>query len=192
MIIGVTGTIGAGKGTVVDYLVKEKNFTHYSVRDFLMDEIAERGLHPDRDAMRDVANDLREKYGPACIIENLYQQAEGAQKNNEMKDIAPHNALIESVRTIGEAEFLKDRGVVLLAVDADQRLRFERITERGATTDHIDFDTFVIHEKRELESTEPYDMNVSAVMNMSDMHIINEESLEELHAQVDKMLEGLK
>ena len=27
--IGITGTLGAGKGTIVDYLVKEKGFVHY-------------------------------------------------------------------------------------------------------------------------------------------------------------------
>ena len=35
MIIGITGTLGAGKGTVVDFL-KEKGFRHFSVRDYLI------------------------------------------------------------------------------------------------------------------------------------------------------------
>ena len=34
IIIGITGTIGAGKGTIVELLIK-KGFKHYSVRDFL-------------------------------------------------------------------------------------------------------------------------------------------------------------
>lgn len=38
-IIGITGTLGAGKGTVVDYLVKNKGFNHFSVGDYLIDEI---------------------------------------------------------------------------------------------------------------------------------------------------------
>ena len=43
-IIGITGTIGAGKGTIVDYLVKEKGYVHYSVRAFIAEEIQRRGL----------------------------------------------------------------------------------------------------------------------------------------------------
>ncbi|MBR5146904.1 MAG: AAA family ATPase, partial [Bacteroidales bacterium] len=43
-IIGITGTIGAGKGTIVDYLVKEKGYVHYSVREFLAEEVKKRGL----------------------------------------------------------------------------------------------------------------------------------------------------
>ncbi len=31
IIIGITGTLGAGKGTIVDYLVKEKGLKNVSV-----------------------------------------------------------------------------------------------------------------------------------------------------------------
>ena len=62
MIIGITGTNGAGKGTVVDYLVEKKGFTHYSVREALVEEIKKRGLEVNRMTMNEVATDLRRKY----------------------------------------------------------------------------------------------------------------------------------
>ena len=43
IIIGITGTLGAGKGTIVDYLCKKRGFLHYSVREFLVEEIKNRG-----------------------------------------------------------------------------------------------------------------------------------------------------
>ena len=43
IIIGITGTLGAGKGTIVDYLVQEKGFKHYSVRNYLIKEIEKGG-----------------------------------------------------------------------------------------------------------------------------------------------------
>ena len=181
MILGVTGTIGAGKGTVVEYLVKEEGFAHYSVRDFLIQEIHKRGLAENRDSMREVANNLREKYGPSSVIESLYAKA--AQEG--------HDALIESVRAIGEADFLKGHGVKLLAVDADRKIRFDRVRMRASSTDDVDFDTFVMHEERELASTEPFDMNIIGVMAMSDYRIENDGSLEELHAKVEIMLQSL-
>ncbi len=182
MIIGITGTIGAGKGTVVEYLVKERNFIHLSVRDFILGEIRRRGLEvEDRSAMREVANDLRAAHGPAYIIEQLYERA--VERGEP--------ALIESIRTIGEAEFLKANGARILAVDADRKLRYERITARGLSTDHVDFDTWVAQEERELASTEPWDMNVIGVMRMADARIENDGSLEELHARVDETLASL-
>ncbi len=39
LIIGITGTLGAGKGTIVEYLEKEMGFDHLSVRDFITKEI---------------------------------------------------------------------------------------------------------------------------------------------------------
>jgi dephospho-CoA kinase len=178
MILGITGTIGAGKGTVVDYLVKEKGFAHFSGRDFLIKEIKERDLPINRDNTRMVGNLLRKMYGPACIAELLFAKA------------AAHtgDSLIESIRTIGEAEFLKANGVKILAVDADRRLRYNRVVLRGSATDDVDFDTFVMHEEREMASTEPFDMNITSVMRMSDFRIENDGSLEELHVQIEEML----
>eukprot|EP01052_Picozoa_sp_SAG31_P034368 SAG31_NODE_4007_length_3670_cov_1.628955_7_plen_102_part_00 len=54
-LIGITGTLGAGKGTVVDYLLRPPHsYTHYSARSLLNEIIAERGLPPGRDSMREV------------------------------------------------------------------------------------------------------------------------------------------
>lgn len=182
MVIGITGTIGAGKGTVVEYLTKNQGFIHLSVRDFILGEIRRRGLEvEDRNVMREVANDLRATHGPAYIIEQLFERA--VERGEP--------ALIESVRTIGEAEFLKSKGAKILAVDADRKLRYERITARGLSTDHVDFDTWVAQEERELASTEPWDMNVIGVMRMADARIENDGTLEELHARTEAVLARL-
>lgn len=178
MILGITGTIGAGKGTVVEYLVQEKGFAHFSVRVFLLEEIAARGLTPDRNAFRTVGNDLRAMYGPSYIIETLYARAKA------------HGgpSLIESVRAIGEAEFLRNNGAKLLAVDADQMTRYSRIAARGLSTDHIDFETFFSQEAKELSSTEANGMNVLAVMQQADYQLMNNGTLLELHADIERML----
>ncbi len=180
MILGITGTIGAGKGTVVDHL-KRKGFAHYSVRDFLIEEIQKRDLPVDRDSMRTIANDIRAMHQPSYIIEMLYARAEAAGTNG----------LIESVRAIGEAEFLKAHGVKLVAVDADQKLRYERVVARGSVTDSIDFDTFVAQEEKELASTDPNGQNLIAVMRMADYRIENNGSMDELEQKTDEMIVAL-
>jgi len=180
MILGITGTIGAGKGTVVDYL-KQKGFAHYSVRDFLIEEIQKHNMPVDRDSMRTIANDIRAMHQPSYIIEMLYARAEAARKDG----------LIESVRAIGEAEFLKAHGVKLIAVDADQKLRYERVVARGSVTDSIDFDTFVEQEDKEMASTDPSGQNLVAVMQMADYRIENNGSMDELHERIDETLRAL-
>lgn len=180
MVIGITGTIGAGKGTVVEYL-KTKGFRHFAARDFIVEEVKRRGLPVDRDSMTAVANDLRGKHDSSYIIGELAKRAEREGGN----------AVVESVRTVGEAALLRERGAVLLAVDADQKLRYERITARGSVTDHVSFEVFVAQENREMENMDPAKQNIGAVMKMADYKIENNGSRSELHAHIEEVLEAV-
>ena len=111
--IGITGTLGAGKGTIVDYLIQKKGFVHYSVRAFLIEEIERRGMPVNRDSMTLVGNDLRAQHSPSWIVEQLYAQAQTSGKN----------CIIESIRTPGEVEALRNKpNFYLFAVDADPAL----------------------------------------------------------------------
>jgi dephospho-CoA kinase len=179
-IIGITGTLGAGKGTVAEYLVEQKGFTHFSVRAFLEEEIVKRGLEVSRDSMVIVANDLRKNFGPAYIIEQLVAQA--VEQGND--------SVIESVRGTGEAEALKKMGALLLSVDADQRVRYERILSRKSNTDEITFEKFVADEEREMNSDDPTKQSIASVMRMADIHITNNETKEELWEVLESTLKN--
>ena len=73
--IGITGTNGAGKGTVVEYLVKEKGFSHYSVSGYLTQILKRRKKEINRDNMRELANEIRAKFGPEYIVKILFNKA---------------------------------------------------------------------------------------------------------------------
>ena len=81
IIIGITGTLGAGKGTIVEYLVQQKGFVHFSVRSFITEEINRQGLPVNRDSMVVVANKLRADHSPSYIIDQLYAKALLTGKN---------------------------------------------------------------------------------------------------------------
>lgn len=180
IIIGITGTIGAGKGTVVDYLIKNKKFKHFSARNFLIEEIEKRGMENNRDSMVAVANDLREKFGPGFIAEELFNRALNSEDN----------AVIESLRTVGEIETLRKKGnFTLLAVDADPKIRYERISTRGTSTDDINFEKFLTDEQREMISNDPNKQNLSECIKRADFVIFNNGSLEELNEKIEKILQ---
>ncbi len=181
MIIGITGTLGAGKGTIVEYLLK-KGFKHYSVRDFLVEEIVKRGIESNRENMVLVANDLRAKFGPSCIVEELYKKAKSDGGD----------CVIESLRCPGEVEALKGKkDFVLFAVDADIETRYTRIFERASETDRISFDEFVVQEQKEMSSSDPNKQNLRRCIEMADYKFKNDWTISELHEKVEKVLEKI-
>ena len=181
VIIGITGTIGAGKGTIVDFLI-ENGFVHYSVREFITEEIIRRGIKINRDNMVIVANEMRAQNSPSYIIEQLYLRASQTRKN----------CVIESIRTIGEVEQLrKYENFCLLAVDAKPEIRYQRILSRNSETDNISYEVFLENEKREMTSDDLNKQNLSKCISMANYIIENNGSKEELNKKVEEILDDI-
>jgi dephospho-CoA kinase len=182
--IGITGTLCAGKGAAVDYL-EQKGFKHYSVRAFLAEEVKRRGLELNRDQMTIVANDLRAKYSSGYIIETIFAQVQTAASAG---DGTEKGFIIESVRALGEVDFLqKQPHTVLLAVDADPKIRYNRCVSRASALDNVSFEKFISDERREI-SPDPTKGNLLGCIKRADFVIVNDGSLDALHAQIDAIL----
>ena len=124
-----------------------------------------------RDSMTIVANNLRETYGPSYVTDQLFYKASEAGKN----------CIIESIRTPGEITSLREKGdFILLAVDADVKIRYSRIQQRASSTDNVDFETFCKNEKREMNSTNPNAQNLQKCIEMADYKLLNNGSIEDL------------
>lgn len=181
-IIGITGTLGAGKGTIVDYLTKHHGFKHFSVRGYLSQLIKAKGQEVNRDTLVETANNLRAQNSPSFIAEELYREAKESGSN----------CIIESIRTVGEVEALHAKGnFTLFAIDADRKLRYERIVERASETDKVSFETFSANEEREMSSTDPNKQNIGACIQRADFTFTNNKSFDELYREVDTALEKI-
>ena len=182
IIIGITGTLGAGKGAVVEYLVEKQGFDHYSVRSYLLKEINKRGLPGNRDSMVVVANELRGKHGPSYVTDHLYYEAARIGKN----------CIIESIRTPGEIDSLRKKGkFFLFAVDADPEVRYQRISARQSETDHISFETFISNEAREMNASDPNNQNLKECIREADFVLKNNGTKEDLFVEAEKALKQI-
>ena len=178
IIIGITGTLGAGKGTVVEYLVKKKKFKHYSVSGFLKEELVKKGQKNDRINLQDIGNELRKKFGPDYITKKLYEKA---KKENV-------NAIIESIRNPKEAEFIKSHDGFLFAVTADQKTRYQRIKSRAGEKDNVTYKEFVKQEERELQNSDPNAQNLPKCILMADYKFDNNSTIKCLYEKVEKII----
>lgn len=176
MIIGITGTDGAGKGAAVNHLVRRRDFIHYSSRTQIEHEIECLGLTPDRQTLRDVANQMRATHGRDVLIARALEQ---------IKDDGADNAIIESIRTLAEVETLKKAGGILLAIDADPKERYRRISGRKSATDMVTFEGFLAHEQVEMNDPDPNGMQKAAVIAQADFTIQNNHSLRKFFTDVD-------
>lgn len=179
MIIGITGSFGAGKGAVVSYLVSRRGFLHYSARGFITEEIKRRGMPINRDSMIVVANELRAEHGSSYIIETLYSRAEGVKQD----------VVIESLRAKAEVTKIKELGGVVLGVDADTHLRYERAKKRGSESDSVTYEKWLSQERQETNPNDPTKQDIFGALKESDFVIENNGSLPELYAKVDVFLQ---
>lgn len=179
MLIGITGTDGAGKGLVVEYLIESHNFTHYSSRELIMEEIARLGLEPVRANLAVVGNKMRTEQGEDVIVKTALEKA---------KQAGVERVIIESIRAEQEAVTLQKAGGILLAVDAPVLVRYERIVGRGTATDKVSLEEFKQQEELEMNDQRPGGMQKAKVMQMADYTISNDSTIAKLREKIEELL----
>lgn len=181
MIIGIAGTLGSGKGTVVEYL-KTKGFSHYSSSGTLKRILEERGEPTLRENLSNLANQLSQEYSGG-ILEMSHQFAIKA---------GDANYILEAIHRVREAEYVRSVGGIILGINADIKIRYDRISQRQeGEKDNVTFEQFVADSNREDEGATGSGPNIKAVIATADFVIENNGTLEELHAQIDKIMPTL-
>src|SRR5215510_4627705 len=138
MVIGLTGRNAAGKGEVAKYL-QTKSFYYYSLSDAIREELRARKMKVTGEALIEVGNELRQRFGPGVLADRILQHTQ-----------PDRNYVIDSIRNPAEvAVFRKGKNFRLILVDAPVVVRFERTVARGRESDPTTFEAFVALDNRE-------------------------------------------
>lgn len=168
VIYGLSGTNGSGKDTIGLMLAERYGFLCVSVSDLLREEARKRGLPIEREVLRTISAEWRREFGLGVLVDRavaLYQNAPGRYKG----------VVAVPMRNVGEAERVHELGGKLIWVDADPRVRYERIRSRLRTAeDEKTYEEFLAEEEAEMhQSGDEATLNLAGVKSISDIFLEN-------------------
>ncbi|PLW80386.1 hypothetical protein C0585_02850 [Candidatus Woesearchaeota archaeon] len=175
MIIGLTGIIGAGKGTVADIL-KEKGFIYTSLSDVIREELKKKGSDITRENLTSFAKELREKGGPGVLAKML------SEKIDPNKDF-----IIDSIRHPKEIEILKENfpDFKLLRVTAPLKVCLRRIQARNRENDPKTLAELLKQLDKENNDN---NQQLNNTIDLADIEIRNDGTIDELREKILKIL----
>jgi dephospho-CoA kinase len=177
MLVGLTGTNGAGKTSGADYL-KELGFRYLSLSDEIRLELADRNETPTRENLTRVGNELRARFGAAVLARRV--MARLAEESDYV---------IDSIRNPSEVAALRELpGFGLVYFDAPLEERYRRAVERRDERTPLSFEEFAEQEGREMESPDKTTQQLRATFRLADETVVNSGSLDEMKEKLDRLI----
>lgn len=178
MILGLTGTMGSGKGEVVKYL-KSKGFEHYVYSDILREIAKNRNIEQTRANLQKLGTDIKRE-----------SRNKGILSKKLLKKIKTDNAVVDGIRNRDEIIELKKEKAHIIAITAPQKLRFQRLRKRNRPGDPTTFNEFKRLDNLENRGKSK-GQEINKCLKMADSIINNNSTLEKLKEQADKILNSI-
>jgi len=181
MIIGITGTNGAGKDLVSQILLKKLGWPYFSLSDELRRIALENNLDVSRPTLQQLGNELRQQHGPSYLSQRIV-------------DRAADDFIVTSLRNPQECEPFKQKSrFILIAVDAPIELRYERISGRDrAGESNWSLADFKRNEDEfEMDGGE-FGRQLRKMMQTADITIINNGTVVDLENKLNQIIAEVK
>lgn len=167
-IIGLSGTFASGKDTLAKLLTQQYGYFHLSTSNMVREEAMKQFGNSERPTCHIVAKKLREEQGAGIFVKKALAQSRQSE------------IVISGIRTTGEADEIRNVGGVVVFVDADTALRYERMKSRKRDKEtQLTFEEFQVQEAREWQAGDkPSDFNLKKVKETADVVLENNMDLE--------------
>jgi len=182
MIIGLTGSLASGKDVIADIL-KRKGFIYLSLSDEVREEAKTRGIELTRENLQILGNEMRKNEGNGILAQRILRKVSDPQKHY----------IINGIRNTAEVQELKNwPSFFLIAIDAPQQMRFQRMIQRNRPSDPKNFYDFMkfdaIDQGKDQDET---GQQVKQCMEMAEYRIFNEFGIERLTDKVTFMIQQI-
>lgn len=173
VLYGLSGTNGSGKDTVGLMMAERHGFMFISVTDLLRQELGRRKLPVIRENTSMLSAEWRREFGPGVLMQKgieLYEKDPGEYKG----------LVLSSLRHPGEAEVIHQHSGKVIWVDADPRVRYDRIQANAAQRnrageDALSYEAFLADEAREMSPEgDEATLDMGAVKEMADVFMTND------------------
>ncbi len=174
-VIGVIGPLGAGKDTAAEYIAKKCSIPLYQISGKLKELAQEKWIT--REGLIIFSRKISEQHGDGYLAQAIIEES-----------VEPI-IIIAGMRQLGQIQYLKKNcDFILIWITADPAIRFERTIGRGKTWDPLTLEEFLVIEKKEDgESVQ----KISACMDMVDIALSNEGTLDMLYTSLDSIIEKM-
>lgn len=180
LILGFVGEISCGKSTATEYLKNKYSAVTFKFSDCLRDVASRMHIEKTRENLQLISTVLRQNFGDDLLSKVLAEDV----RNADAEII-----ITEGVRRLSDITYLKDvPGFKLIAIKTDERIRFERLTQRSENVDDKNrtWEEFQKDGQRETE------LRIKETMDQADFTLDNNGSAEELYAQIDALMTQLQ
>ncbi|OGH64755.1 MAG: hypothetical protein A2821_01205 [Candidatus Magasanikbacteria bacterium RIFCSPHIGHO2_01_FULL_41_23] len=179
IILGLAGEMAAGKSTVTEYLKEKHNAVTFRFSDMLRDILKRIHVEPERANLQSLSTFVRQTYGEDIMSKVIAQ------------DVAASNASIiitEGIRRPSDIVYLRKlESFHMIAINTNERTRFERIIQRHENPD----DAQKTWEEFQAEGQQESEQKIKEIAAETDFTIDNNGTKEELFAQIEEIIKKI-
>lgn len=178
-VVAVVGMAGSGKSEVAR-VFEEHGFQRVRFGDITDEELNNRGLEPNEENERNIREELRKKHGMAAYAKLSLPRINSALESSDV--------VVDGLYSWEEYSLLKERygeRLNVLAVWSSPAIRHARLAHRAKRP-------LMPTEAGSRDKAEIENINKGGPIAMADITILNENSLEKLRRETERVLATLR
>lgn len=176
IIVGLSGEMASGKGTVAQYITEKYNASSYRFSTILRDVLNRLHIKQTRGNISKISTILRENFGEDLFAKTMAEDVKKDKNDFIVIDGIRRPEDIVHLREIPEFKFIY--------VEADMKKRYERIIQRD---DNVD-DKNKTFEEFEREHQLETELQIKGLKQCADFILDNNGTMEDLHREINNII----